>query len=88
MSFESEQYTVWFDHSKKKRKLDFFLSDIDLGDDAASKDLSRSENLEGRTKKVSDSEESLDCFKNVKLAEKILQELQVNQESRRFTMHI
>lgn len=69
---ESEQCNVWFDHSKKKRKLDFFLSDIDL---EASKDLSRSENLESRSKKVSDSEESLDCFKNVKLAEEILQDL-------------
>ena len=88
MSFESERCTVWFDHSKKKRKLDFFLSDIDSGDNAASKNISLSENLEGRTKKLSDSEETLDCFKHVRLAEKILQKLQVNQESRRFTMHI
>lgn len=70
-----EQCTVWFDHSKKKRKLDFFLSDIDSGDDTSSKDFSRSKNLEGQTKKVSNSEESLECFKNVKLAEEILQEL-------------
>jgi hypothetical protein len=48
---------------------------MDSGDDATSKDLSRSENLEGQKKKVSDSEEYLDCFKNVKLVKEILQEL-------------
>jgi len=72
---ESERCTVWFDHSKKKRKLDFFLSDIDLGGDATSKDLFRSENLKDRGGKVSTSEEYLDCFKNVKLIEDILQKL-------------
>lgn len=73
VSFESEQCNVWFDHPKKKRNLDIFLPDIiDLEDDAPSKSLSWSENLEGRSKKVSNVEESLDCLKNVKLAEEDL----------------
>lgn len=75
MSFESKECNVWFDYSKKKRNLDMFLSDIDLEDDASNKRLSQSENLEGRSKKVLYSEESLDCFKNVKLAEEMLQDL-------------
>lgn len=72
MSFESEQCNVWFDHSKKKRNLEFFLPDLDLEDDASSKDSSRSENLEGRSKKVSDSEESRD---------RLLQERQVGRRN-------
>ncbi|KUJ10036.1 uncharacterized protein LY89DRAFT_710862 [Mollisia scopiformis] len=66
---------VWFDQSSKKRKLDLFLYDIDIRDGATSKDLSKSNNPGGRTKSASDSEESLDFFRNVKLAEEILQEL-------------
>ncbi|TVY87151.1 hypothetical protein LAWI1_G007091 [Lachnellula willkommii] len=70
-----EQCNVWFDHSKKKRSLEFLLSNLELEDDASSEDSFGSENLEGRPKKVSDSEESLDFFKNVKLAEEIPQDL-------------
>lgn len=73
MPLESEQCNVWFDHSKKKRKLDLFLSDVDSEDDASIEDSSQSENLEG-SPKVTESEESLDCFKNVKLMEEMLQD--------------
>lgn len=74
MSFDSEQCNVWFDHSTKKRKLDFLPSDIDLNDDTSSKDLSWSKNIESISKKVSGSRENLGCFKNVKLAEETLQD--------------
>ncbi|TVY48755.1 hypothetical protein LOCC1_G001649 [Lachnellula occidentalis] len=62
---------VWFDHSKKKRKIDVLLFDIDPEDEGFSEDRSPSENLEVRSKRVSKSLESRDCFKNVKLAEQI-----------------
>ncbi|OBT40995.1 hypothetical protein VE00_08259 [Pseudogymnoascus sp. WSF 3629] len=69
-----EQCNVWFDHSTKKRELDFFPSDIDLNDDTSSKDLSWSKNIESISKKVSGSRENLGCFKNVKLAEETPQD--------------
>ncbi|KFY91374.1 hypothetical protein V498_05511 [Pseudogymnoascus sp. VKM F-4517 (FW-2822)] len=69
-----EQCNVWFDHSTEKRKLDLFPSDIELNDDASSKDLSWSENIRRISKKVSGSGEILGCFKNVKLAEATLQD--------------
>ncbi|KFX86691.1 hypothetical protein V490_08937 [Pseudogymnoascus sp. VKM F-3557] len=55
---------VWFDNSKKKRKLNSFLFDTDLADGDSSKYLSQSKNPE-----VSDFKDNLDCFKNVKLVE-------------------
>jgi hypothetical protein len=78
VSFDSEQCNVWFDHSTKKRKLEFFPSDIDLNHDVSSKDLSWSENTESISKKVLGSGESLGCFKNVKLAEETLQDWYLN----------
>lgn len=69
MSLKSEKCNVWFDYSKKKRKLDSFQFDTSLEDGSSSEYLSQSKNPEVQLEKVSDSEDNLDYFKNVKLVE-------------------